>query len=431
MIEKFSFSNYGPVNEKVTLSFVPTKSTDLEEYYIASPAPGIRLLRLALIYGPNASGKTTILDALRFLRKISLQMPEDKNQPIDINQFKLRKNDNTTTFTISFYHKKIKFLYELKVTPQAVTYEVLYFYQPRKALLFERKTNISEKLAEIRFGSKVKIPKKDLEVLSGNTLWNSTVLAGYLRSNINIELMEIATDWLKKQLAQWITPRTLLGGFILQQIEDKKIDKDLLVSLLRKADLGITDLEIKKEPLPEDLKKLIRQVIQEENKKDLEREIEKLPVRKVIFRHSIKNRVFELNLNLESAGTRRYFEMAGILLYILKGKKVLPVDELEASLHSDLVEHFLVTFLGNPTQSQLIATTHFRELLQNKDIIRPDAIWFCEKNDTGATELFSLTDFDSRKLRKQAHSFYNAYKIGKLGAVPNLDNDITLDLDNE
>ena len=202
MIEKFSFSNYGPINEKVTISFVPKKSTDLEEYYIASPAPGVRLLRLALIYGPNASGKTTILDALKFLRKISLQIPEDKNQPIDINQFKFREDDNNiSTFTISFYHKKIKCLYDLKLTPQAVTYEAMYFYQPRKALLFERKTSISERLSEIRFGSKEKIPKRELEVLSGNTLWNSTVLSGYLRSNIRIELMDIATDWLKKQLS--------------------------------------------------------------------------------------------------------------------------------------------------------------------------------------------------------------------------------------
>lgn len=107
---------------------------------------------------------------------------------------------------------------------------------------------------------------------------------------------------------------------------------------------------------------------------------------------------------------------------------ILPVDELEASLHPDLYEHFLLSFLMNSKESQLIATTHNRELLNNKDIYRNDAIWFTDKNDDCATELYSLADFDSSVVRDTTNVL-NAYKSGKLGAKPNT-GDYYLDLNS-
>ncbi len=98
---------------------------------------------------------------------------------------------------------------------------------------------------------------------------------------------------------------------------------------------------------------------------------------------------------------------------------VIPIDELESSLHPDLFVHFLLSFLVNSEGSQIIATTHNREILNNKDIFRNDAVWFTDKTDTCATELYSLADFDSSVIRDTSN-VYNAYKIGKLGGVPNL-----------
>ena len=83
----------------------------------------------------------------------------------------------------------------------------------------------------------------------------------------------------------------------------------------------------------------------------------------------------------------------------------------------------------NSKKSQLIATTHNREILNNKDIFRNDSIWFTNKNESCATELYSLSDFDSSIIRDTSN-VYNAYKIGKLGGVPNL-GDYYIDLDNE
>ena len=109
---------------------------------------------------------------------------------------------------------------------------------------------------------------------------------------------------------------------------------------------------------------------------------------------------------------------------------LLPIDELESSLHPDLFNHFLLTYLVNGKKnSQLIATTHNREILNNRDLFRDDAIWFTDKNEDSATELYSLADFDSSVVRDTSNVL-NAYKSGKLGGVPNL-GDYYIDMGDE
>jgi AAA15 family ATPase/GTPase len=144
--------------------------------------------------------------------------------------------------------------------------------------------------------------------------------------------------------------------------------------------------------------------------------------------HDVNGKSYSLPFDMESNGTKRYYGFAGLLALILKDSMILPVDELEASLHPDLYEHFLLSFLMNSKDSQIIATTHNRELLNNKDIFRKDAIWFTDKNEDCATELYSLTDFDSSVVRDTTNVL-NAYKSGKLGAKPNT-GDYYLDLNS-
>ena len=134
-------------------------------------------------------------------------------------------------------------------------------------------------------------------------------------------------------------------------------------------------------------------------------------------------------LELESQGTNRYLGFAGLLAYIIKKPTALPIDELEASLHPDLYLHFLLSFLLNAKKSQLIATTHNREILDNKDIFRNDAIWFTDKQKGSATQVYSLADFDSTVIRNTTN-ILNAYKTGKLSATPNL-GDTFIDLTHE
>ena len=119
---------------------------------------------------------------------------------------------------------------------------------------------------------------------------------------------------------------------------------------------------------------------------------------------------------LESEGTKRFYGFAGLLGLLIKSPTVFPIDELESSLHPDLYTHFLLSFLQNTQHSQLIATTHNRELLGDSDIFRNDVIWFTNKGEDCATQLYSLADFDTSAIK----NILNAYKIGKFSAVPRL-----------
>lgn len=119
---------------------------------------------------------------------------------------------------------------------------------------------------------------------------------------------------------------------------------------------------------------------------------------------------------LESEGTKRFYGFAGILALLIKTPTIFPIDELESSLHPDLYTHFLLSFLQNAQHSQLIATTHNRELLGDTNIFRNDVIWFTDKGEDCATELYSLADFDTSAIK----NFLNAYKIGKFSGVPRL-----------
>lgn len=149
------------------------------------------------------------------------------------------------------------------------------------------------------------------------------------------------------------------------------------------------------------------------------KETGKIPITNVTFEHTVNNKKYTLPFDYESQGTRRYYGFAGLLALLIKTSSALPIDELELSLHPDFYTHFILSFLMNAESSQVIATTHNREILNNKDIFRNDAIWFTDKTESCATELYSLADFDSSVVRDTSN-ILNAYKSGKLGATPNL-----------
>ena len=108
-----------------------------------------------------------------------------------------------------------------------------------------------------------------------------------------------------------------------------------------------------------------------------------------------------------------------MLALLIQNSTAFLIDELEASLHPDLYLHFLISFLLNSENSQIIATTHNREILDNRDVFRNDVIWFTDKQENCSTELYSLADFDSSVVRNTTNVL-NAYKSGKLSATPNL-----------
>lgn len=421
MIINFSIQNFGSIKHKQTISFEADETEHLEEAYVIK-TDGLRLLKLALVYGPNASGKTTILKALDFLRAIVLYPKDKKTDELEFEPF-LFDSDTPgqhSILCIEFLQDNIKYLYEVEFTKKAIIRDELSFYNPKKANLYKRTTSIENQFTEITFGGQIKIDKAFEKVLEANTLWNNTVLGGYLKTNIDFKELKQVIEWFEFYLKPMVHTDTNLERYVTAGINAGEINKEDVVAILKKADFQISDIVIQeKESSLDDA--LIDLLVN--RSKDSTSQL-KLPTDKRLtslrpeLEHTVNEHRFSLPFELESHGTKRFYGFAGLLAQLIKQPVILPVDELEASLHPELYIHFLLSFLLNANRSQVIATTHHREILNNKDIFRNDAIWFTDKDKESATEVYSLADFDSSVV-KDSTNVLNAYKSGKLGATPN------------
>lgn len=429
MIINFSVQNFGSVRDKQVLSFEAEKLNQLEDYYVIK-VNELRLLKIALIYGANASGKTTILKALDFLRDLVLEPAKKKTDVLDFQPFLFDSQTprQNSILTIEFIHNSVRYSYEVEFNKQAIVKEALFFYNPNRANVFKRSTDLEKQFTNISFGSKIKKDKTFDKTLESNTLWNNTVLGGFLKTNIELPELKEVTDWFSKYLKPIIYTDTELQSYVRSGIEKSKIDKSSVINILQKADFNISDIIIneEKEVVPESVAKIFTAMEMPQEQID---KILNTPAKRIKFEHTIDNIKYSLPFDLESEGTRRYFGFAGILSLLINEPNAIPIDEIDSSLHPDLFIHFLLAFLVNSKNSQIITTTHNREILNNKDIFRNDAIWFTDKSETCATELYSLSDFDSSVIRDTS-SVYNAYKIGKLGGVPHL-GDYYIDLVDE
>lgn len=405
MIVNFSIQNFGSIKDKQTLSFEADTSEHLEDTYVVHTA-GKRLLKLALIYGANASGKTMVLKALDFLRNLVVNPKEKKTDILDFSPYLFDANTpkQPTELTIEFVYEGGCYHYEVTFMRQAVILEALYRDTPEKTLVYKRTTDIEEQLTKISFGDKITLEKSAQQVLELNTLWNNTVLGGFLKTNINFEELRRVTDWFGSYLKSIIAPGTRIDTLITNKIKIREIDKIDVIRVLKKADFNISDIVIKNDS-EDDISEVF-----DFFKGRMEY------VKPPTIQYSINNTHYNLPMEKESEGTKRFYGFAGLLALLIKSSTIFPIDELESSLHPDLYTHFLLSFLQNAKQSQLIATTHNRELLGDRDIFRDDVIWFTDKGKDCATELYSLADFDTATIK----NILNAYKIGKFSGVPRL-----------
>ncbi len=436
MIIKFSVQNFSSFKEEQTLSFEADKSNHLENYYVINSETGHRLLKLGLIYGANASGKTNFIIALEFLRQMVLEPEEKKTEILDFNPFlfdPITPKENSI-MTIEFIQETVKYRYQIEFNRKSVVREELFNYNPNKATVFNRTTDINKQLALISFGSKTKVNKQAEKALMSNTLWNNSVLGGYLKTNVEIEELKNVTDWFSDYLSPIILPNTDLEGYVTSRIDSSTIKKADIINILRKADLNISNIVLKKEEkdIPEGFIDFLEKQLNTPNEKINElKNKRKLTSIDLQFEHTVNNKKYYLPSEFESEGTMRYYGFAGVLFLLIRDSVAVTIDELESSLHPDLYVHFLLSFLLSSNKSQLIATIHNREILNNKELFRNDAIWFTEKMDNCATELYSLSDFDTSVIRDTSN-ILNAYKYGKLGAIPNLgDNYIELSNENQ
>lgn len=425
MILELKIKNFLSFKDEVNFSFEATKDKKLEDYHVVEVSKGVRLLKLGIVYGANASGKTNLLNAFVFLRDFWFNVADSKEDETGAIPFLLdiKTPRQPSSFKLSFYVGSTKYVYALEITEKQVLFEKLEFYpgvQP--AVVFERKLNGS--LSEITFGPKIKISSIAQEEITIKCLPNISVFAAYNQVNMQIPELEVASNWMYNQFMPSIDPDLSLVGYTENLVVENIEVKDRILEFLRKADLNISD--IKTEIVT---KRVSDEFINEVKTFNIpKQELERLQKEKSIssiettFQHEVKNsdgtvNQYPLSIERQSAGTRRMFGLSGAILSTIKQNAFLTIDEIESKLHPDLLSFVIEQFLRESVQSQLLVSTHYDGLLDEDDLLRNDNIWFTEKKNDASTALYSLAEF---KAINRVTSKQKAYRVGKFGAIPNV-----------
>lgn len=432
MIAEFKIRNFYSLRDEQTLSFIPTNDDSSRDIYTEEVAEGVSLLKIACIYGSNASGKTNILKALDFFSRFMVDDSLNKGDEIGVVPFLLdnvSKNERTQ-FEMTFYLNREKYKLNLVLDNKVIYEETLQVYSSvQPTLLYKRTYNAEKNATDIVFGGKVGLVKKSREAIDGNTINNRTVIAAFGKSNVEKSKLNLVYEFFSQRIAPIMYPNNSLMGFTKRRITKDKDGrlKKFILHFLKASDFNISDFAIHEEEvsITPEMELMIKNTpgMSEKAKEEI---LNKgtLQSDEMFFSHHTSNGDKELDEELESRGTKRYMGLATILYDLLVRGAVLPVDEIETSIHYELLSYFIKVFLVNSKRGgQLIVSTHDINLL-DEDYIRRDVIWFTDKNDCGETQLIRLSTLGLHKTL----SVYNAYKQEKLVNLPFLDS-IYIDMD--
>ena len=432
MIAEFKIRNFYSLRDEQTLSFIPTNDDTSRDIYTEEVADGVSLLKIGCIYGSNASGKTNILKALDFFTQFMINDDLNKGDEIGVVPFLLDdvSRQERTQFEMTFYLNREKYRLNLVLDNKVIYEETLQVYSSvQPTLLYKRTYNAEKDATDIVFGGKVGLVKKSREAIEGNTFNKRTVIAAFGKSNVEKSRLNLVYDFFSQRIAPIMYPQSSLMGFTKRRItkdRDGKLKKFIL-HFLKASDFNISDIAIHEEEvsiIPE-MELMIKNTsgMPEKAKEEI---LKKGTLRsdEMFFVHHTSNGDKELGEELESRGTKRYMGLATILYDLLVHGVILPIDEIETSIHYELLSYFIKVFLVNSKRGgQLIVSTHDVNLL-DEDYIRRDVIWFTDKNDFGETQLIRLSTLGLHKTL----SVYNAYKQEKLVDLPFLDS-IYMDMD--
>ncbi len=421
MLLQFSIKNFKTFKDKATLSLIASnydKDTREDENVYMEEKFGIRLLKSAVIFGANASGKTNLLGALAFMRSFVINSSKESQKGEKINVQPFRLNEETESepseFEVIFIVNKEQYRYGFEATQQKIISEWLYHKPKTKEIeLFYREGNNFE-IHERNFAKGGTIAKQGF--VRDNALLISVA------AQFNEKTATIVIDWFKK--TQTISGLHERGyqGFTLNKIEDLAY-KTKILELLKVADFGIQDIKIQKfdaDNLPKGMPENIKETIA---KKFELKDIEFIDVLTTHKKYDSSKKVIS-NVNFlldddESSGTQKFFALSGPILDVIEKGRTLIVDELDSKLHPNLVCKMVSLFNSkefNKKNAQLIFNSHDTNLLSS-GLFRRDQIWFTNKNKYGEAKLYSLADFKSDEVRKN-EPYEDNYIKGKYGAVP-------------
>lgn len=402
MLCQFAFRNFKSFKNEAFLDFCAEPISDNIESLIID-SDGEKFLPVVSIYGPNGGGKSTVLEALGFLRQTIVKpvIASKMNEDITIEEKqilsasmegtsreKYHKFDKACEqipieFEIQFRTNDKEYRYEISILKNEITKENMY-YRPLDnedvIIVFERTDE------ECVVG-------EDIEFVSVEKVKASLPLFSYLASLYDIGIIDHALSWfLSIRSLDYDNP----ANDKRIMIPKKPKERLLFFSMFEEMDINISDLRIEE---------------------DAEGQI-----KDIFCKHIIDGEEFELRIQEESSGTRKIFSCLARINDCLQTGRVLIADELDAKLHPKLLR-FIIELFTNPSinkhGAQLLITSHDM-INMNPEVFRRDEIWFCALNASNASNLYSLIAFkeeNGKSPRKDA-IYGKRYLEGKYGADP-------------
>jgi AAA15 family ATPase/GTPase len=424
MLIRFRVQNHKSIRDEQELSFVAASLSEFPEKLIRPQLLEVDLLRVVGIYGANASGKSTVLDALDFMQDAVLESHREwkPKAPIPRQPFRLSSDrlEMPSLFEVDFLLDQIRYTYGFILDSEVIREEWLFAYpQGKKQRWFVRKGQRPKDFVFSRFLSG---ENKAVQALTRpNSLFLSTAA-----QNNHAKLTPIF-EWFDKSL-NFVDSQTrdvLRSQTAVECVEPAF--RESVKRLLMTADLGITGIDIEQDAFQNEIIKAMAKVLEDNQSpwKILDAQRYR-PV--LLHRSAVDGGDVRFPFGDESRGTQALFGLAGQVVKTLADGGILCVDELDASLHPLMAVEIVKLFndpKNNPHGAQLLFNTHDTNILEYAEL-RRDQIWFTEKDKSGATHLYPLTDYKARK----EENIKRGYLQGRYGAIPFLETPTAL-LPNE
>jgi hypothetical protein len=412
MLVELKIKNFRSFRDEITLSMVASADKTLPENTIVVPEFGGRSLLLsAVVYGPNAAGKSNLIAAASFIDDfVNSSMERKLNSPIEVTPFLLvaKPDSAPVEFEITFIDDHdIRYQYGFHVTTRQVVREWLVAYPKGLPQTWFERDHPVDKEPEWYFGRNLKGRNSQVaELTRPDVLFLSNA------AKLNHHQLGQVFKWFQNSLHVIDQEEVNKALFLYSAVKAKEDEQSHtgIRNLLEVADFGISDFDVQErtfteKDFPEDMPAELRN--QFLNKKTLD----------IFMRHPVSG-IGEVALPIkeESSGTQRYFALSAPLYDVLENGWTLFVDELDSSLHPLLVRYIVELFHNpqiNPKGAQLVFNTHDTTLMDSS-LFRRDQIWFVEKDRQGCSHLYPLLDYSPRKDEALA----KGYLLGRYGAIP-------------
>jgi uncharacterized protein len=443
MLIQFSVENYVSFRNAVSINMIPAKSRLMNDHIIVDElGKTVEVLPLLTIYGANASGKSNLVKALTFMKRIVTKgVGPDMltgSVPFLLDSGTEQK---PSRFEIVFKTEGIVYTYGFVVSPKKVLEEWLFaYFTTHESKIFERVTSEDGKV-EVEAGKRLltDVEKSDFVNFIAKGTRNNQLFINEAY-NRDVDIVKPVIKWFKENL-QIIGPDSQYTALTMRAHKDKQFIS-FLSNFLDIAGTGISKITCDLEPfdkstkflsLPEKLKKTISDDLAKREATKITVQTSGSSVTILKEADALENDAVILRLKAnhiktdgsliafdpedESDGTRRLMDLAPLLSDIWGNNQVFIIDELDRSLHTHLSRLFVQMCIKAATEkksfAQFIITTHDTNLL-DRELLRKDEIAFMEKDEFGASHLTSLTDFQV----SDGLNFENGYLNGRFGAIP-------------